>query len=129
MAKPSRYEKIMARDISPRQRAFLDYVSKKWYVETAPDKNGDVQGGNVTKIIYDKYGVPVCLQVDDHGGKSDYISVERVTFFEPWDCFVSDYSDYEDSDRVHDFLIGNGYVFDEEECLYRHPETGEEVCW
>ena len=126
----TKYEKLMAmEDLTPKERAFLDCVDKRWYVETRPLSDGYVQGGNVTKIIRDKYGVPVCLQVKDGGEKTDYISVERISFFEPYNNFISDYTDYEDYSDTCRGLEEDGYVYDKDECVYRHPKTGHEFCW
>lgn len=127
------YRIIMQREsanmFNPEYRAFLDCVDKNWYVETPPLKDGTVQGGTVTKVIRDKFRVPVCLEVDSGDGKKDRISVERISFFEPYNSFVSNYDDYEDQEAMEEFVRDLGYVFDEEECVWRHPETGDELIW
>lgn len=131
------FHRICARSDSLSHRALLDLVDIGWYVETRKDKNGEVQGGNVSKVIRDKYGIPVCLQVPiesehcEYSGRNkyDYISVDRVVFYEPTCEFPRDLSEYETYEETKAFVTGMGYVWDEEKECYVHPETGDWIVW
>ena len=107
----------------------LRYIDEDWYVETRPMFDGSVQGGTVQDILRDRYGVPVCLKVISGDGEIDFISVDRVKFYESYSGFSIDSVDEPVFDRTREFVLGMGYEFIEDECLYRHPETGHEICW
>lgn len=110
-------------------RAFLESVKERWYVETRPFSDGLVQGGTVTEVMRDKFGIPVCIRVKSGDGCGDLISVERISFFEADGYFDADYSEYQDFDKTREWVLNQGYVYDEDDCVYRHPDTGEEICW
>lgn len=110
-------------------RAFLESVKEKWYVETRPFSDGAVQSGTVAEVLRDKFNIPVCLRVALGDGGYDFISVDRISFFEADEYFDADYGDYQDFDKTREWVLSQGYVYDETECVYRHPETGEEICW
>lgn len=127
---------LFERTDDPQMRAFLDLVGPKWYIETAPDGDGECQGGTVDKVFRDKYGIAVCFRVkldEPYGRKKyDYISADRVSFFEPYDLWVSSFEDYDDTctfEWINNYLAEQGYVYIEDECVWRHPETGEEYCY
>ncbi len=132
----TKYERIkQMEDLSPNEK-FLRYaVDKKWYVETIPDSDGRPQGGTVTKVIRDRYKIPVCLEVQSGDGVKDRIPVDRVAFFEQYsNCGYGReiFEDYEcdyDHDELVESLLAAGYIYDEEEFEYRHPKTGDVVCW
>lgn len=128
------YEKLCERVSTPHMRAVYTYIKPGCYVECRPDKDGFVQGGTVKKIIKDKYGIPVCVQVDrtpegNERKRYDYISMERVWFFEPYDEWVSDYSDFVTKEEMDESMAKYGYYFDEKKCCYINPETGDELGW
>lgn len=82
--------KFYDRGYTREQVAMLDYLKPGCYVETKADSAGDIQGGTVSKVIRDMYKVPVCVQVTREKGagdrnKYDYIAINRITFFEPYD--------------------------------------------
>lgn len=126
------FHKPMIRCHTVGKRAFLDNVGCRWYVETLPDRDGEVQGRTVTEAVTDRYGMPVCLRVsrEEESGRTvkDGISVERVGFFEPYGRFVSDYTEYEDRDEMNQYLAGLGFAYNEADCLWRNLDTGEEIC-
>lgn len=70
-------------------RAMLDYIAPKCFVEASSTG----QHGNVLQIIRNKFGIPVCVKVDGYEC-CDYISVDRIDFFEPWDTYASSLNDY-----------------------------------
>ena len=107
--------------------SFLEHVKNGWYVETQPSTDGVIQSGTVIGIICDKFGIPACLKVQSGDNLADHIPVDRVSFFEAEDYFDAD--DYLDFDETREWVLNQGYVFDEENCTYRHPDTGEEICW
>lgn len=107
----------------------LRYIDEDWYVETRPMSDGSVQGGTVKDILRDRYGVPVCLKVASGDGEIDFISVDRVKLFEAYSGFGIDTTAEPDFDSTRDWVLSMGYEFIEDECLYRHPETGHEICW
>jgi len=90
---PFRFREIARREILLEKRAFLDLVKAGWYIETAPCVDGMCQGGTVAKVIRDKYGIPVCFKTDG-SDDTDWISADRVMFFEPKDEWVADCWDY-----------------------------------
>ena len=129
------FDKICARTSSLEGRAFLDRVKVGDWVTTDCYDDGSSQYGTVKKIIRDKYGVPVCLQViceDDASSgrrKYDYISVDRVLLFaSDWDFPINnaDYSTFEEEEAI---VLGFGYVWNGDKGCYVHPETGDEICW
>jgi hypothetical protein len=85
-------------------RAMLDYIAPKCYVEA--ESTG--QYGTVKKIIYNRNGLPVCVKVkcevpicDGNNNKTitinDYISIDRISFFEPYDTYCISVNEYSDS--------------------------------
>lgn len=85
------YDELMKMNVSARHRAFLDYVAPKCYVEAS----GTNQHGTVVKVIRNKNHVPIMLEVENPSGK-DRIACSDVDFFEPFNEYVSDVSEYED---------------------------------
>lgn len=76
-------------------RNLLDNIHKGCYVESESTR----QAGTVTQVIRNQYGLPVCLKVEyDHEGLTldDYISVDRISLWEPYSYYVSDES-YDES--------------------------------
>ena len=131
------FDKIAARTSSLRMRSFLCNVQNGWYIETAPEEDGSCQGGEIDKIIRDQYGIPVCLRVpcNSKNGKRkyDYISVDRIDFYEPSGWFADDansletYKTFEELDA--EFKAFGYTEYDEEEGCWRNPTTGEEACF
>ena len=111
---------------TPKYRAFLDLVTPGFYVESSDTG----KGGTVKKVLKDSKGVPYDLKVE-RAGKTFIMPVRDVDFFEPYDSWISDYDEYDFEywDSLHDNLISQGYVYDEENYQYVHPETGDVVCW
>ena len=69
---------------TPTYRNMLDNIHVGCWVESSSTS----QYGTVKKIIRNKFKVPVCVQVayedpDSEKEKTDYISLDRVTFYEP----------------------------------------------
>ena len=85
---------------TPSYRNMLDNIHKGCHVE-AESTN---QGGTVVSIIKNKDGIPVCLKVayKEENGKTyyDHISVDRISFYEPYSFSVPD---YEYSDNYEEF--------------------------
>ena len=81
-------------------RNMLDNIHKGCYVE-AESTN---QGGTVVSIIKNKDRIPVCVKVSYKEENSkmyyDHISVDRISFYEPYSFSVSD---YEYSDNYEEF--------------------------
>lgn len=96
------YPRLMKLKLAPEKRAFLDHVDKKWYVESFPDCDGHTQCGYVTGIVRDRFKVPVCLNIKCGDGKKDCISVESVAFYEPYSSFVTDFSEYDETNLIYD---------------------------
>jgi hypothetical protein len=74
-------------------RNLIDNVHKGCYVEAASSQ----QAGVVESIIRNRLGIPVCLKVRyGEDASVDYISVDRVSFWEPYSYCVPDetYCDY-----------------------------------
>ena len=74
-------------------RNLIDNVHKGCYVEAASSQ----QAGIVESIIRNRLGIPVCLKVRyGEDASVDYISVDRVSFWEPYSYCVPDetYCDY-----------------------------------
>lgn len=76
---------------SERYRMMLDLVTFNDYVESASTG----QGGNVTAVIRDMKGFPVCLEIRNSGG-TDYMSVDRVDLWEQWTAVPGGYGYYGD---------------------------------
>lgn len=128
------FEKLCDRVDGPYMRAVYSYIKPQCYVECAPDIHGDVQGGTVDKVIRDKYGIPVCVRVErtPEGAKRkqyDYIAMTRIKLFEPYDEWVSDYSDFITYKEMDDMMAAQGLYFDEEQCCYVDPKTGAQYPW
>lgn len=119
---------LTQREKQYERRAFLDLVGPKWYVETKPDEILGCQGGSVDKVIRDQYGIPVCLRVvyQDAAGKErhDYISTDRVDFFEPWDTWVTDVMEYQTEEECNEFMEAMGCVR-QGSWSWLDPETGD----
>ena len=81
-------------------RNMLYNIHKGCYVE-AESTN---QGGTVVSIIKSKDRIPVCVKVSykEENGKTyyDHISVDRISFYEPYSFSVPD---YEYSDNYEEF--------------------------
>lgn len=81
-------------------RNMLDNIHKGCYVEAESTK----QGGTVVSIIKNKSRIPVCVKVSykEENGKTyyDHISVDRISFYEPYSFSVPD---YEYSDNYEEF--------------------------
>ena len=80
-------------------RNMLDNIHKGCYIESESTN----QGGTVVSIIKNKYKIPVCVKVSYiENGKTyyDHISVDRISFYEPYSFSVSD---YEYSDNYEEF--------------------------
>jgi hypothetical protein len=113
-----------------KYRAMLDHINPRCYVESQSTS----QWGEVDKVIRNKQGVPVCVRVtgaDDRGNFVDYISVDRIDFFEPYDCYTSDINEYnvEAEQEYINSLLRSGYIWDDDKCCYYNAETGDEVIW
>lgn len=71
-----------------RFRNILVAIGPKCYIESEATH----QGGDVVKIIRDRYGIPACFKVkyekrDDNGdvvSGYDYIPATEISFYEPW---------------------------------------------
>lgn len=84
---------------TPSYRNMLNNIHIGCYVEASTT----TQYGYVKKIIRNKFGVPVCVHVLYEGGeenkkKYDYISVDRIDFYEPCNLVVANEEYYDDSD-------------------------------
>lgn len=77
-------------------RNMLDNIHKGCYVEA--ESTG--QAGTVVSIIKNKDRIPVCVKVSykEENGKTyyDHISVDRISFYEPYSFSVPDY-EYSDN--------------------------------
>lgn len=107
-------------------RNMLDNIHLKCYVEAATTH----QGGTVDKIIRSRDGLPVCLRVRcGVGGRDrDYISVDRVSMWEPYHYYIPN-DEYETSDaEMIEYLQSRGYRWDEERSAYVN-DAGDEVVW
>lgn len=83
-------------------RAMLDYIAPKCYVES--ESTG--QYGTVIKIIRNRNGLPVCVKVkckvpicenNKTTTITDYISIDRISFFEPYNTYCISVNEYSDS--------------------------------
>lgn len=105
--KKDKYEIIMGMDSinetnskflpTPSYRNMLDNIHLKCYVES--ESTG--QYGTVVKIIKNRFKVPVCVQVSyqtdaDDKLHYDYISVDRISLYEPYSNYVPDDEYYDD---------------------------------
>ena len=118
---------LEARSHSRKMREFLDNVDVKWYVETEADKDGKVQNGNVTGVLRDRFGIAVCLELEGGTEDVDYISADRVSFWEPWDYYFANPDDYEDLEDVERKLRDLGYSPSEQDPdIWVNKETGDE---
>lgn len=94
------WEKLVSRgsvymsDITYRQ--MLDQIGPRDEVEASSTH----QSGMVKKVIRDKDGYPVCLEVI-RGPEIDYISIDRISLWEQYDFVPQSYGYYEDDpDRI-----------------------------
>jgi hypothetical protein len=81
-------------------RAMLDYIEPKCFIEASATG----QWGTVVKVIRNKDKIPVCIKVrysNRHGKNNmiDYISVDRIDFFEPYRNCVSNLLEFYNCDR------------------------------
>jgi hypothetical protein len=88
----------------PEYRSILDYIEPKCYIEASSSG----QWGTVEKVIRNKNGIPVCVKArysDNHGKNNlvDYISVDRIDFFEPYSRYVSDLGQYNNYNYNYDY--------------------------
>lgn len=106
-------------------RNLLDNIHNGCYVEAQSTH----QYGKVEGIIRNLLGVPVCLKVRPGSDEPiDYISVDRISFWEPCNYAVSD-SEYETTyEEDIAFLEDAGYHWDESKGVYRN-DKGDEVIW
>ncbi len=82
-------------------RAMLDYIAPKCYVEA----ESTAQYGTIVKVIRNRNGLPVCVKVkcevyiNDNKTITvdDYISIDRISFFEPYDTYCISVNEYSDS--------------------------------
>lgn len=79
------YEKLETLD-SPYMsnnefQSMLLSIRPNCYVEA----NSSEQRGTVSKVIFSKDHISVCVQVKMKDGVRDYISVDRISLFEPYD--------------------------------------------
>lgn len=65
-------------------RNLLDNVQIGCYVEAESTR----QAGMVVSVIRNRRGVPVCLKVCTAKGERDFISVDRVSMWEPFDTYI-----------------------------------------
>lgn len=83
-------------------RAMLDYIAPKCYVEA--ESTG--QYGTILKVIRNIKGLPVCVKVkckvltgenNKTTTTTDYISIDRISFFEPYNTYCISVNEYSDS--------------------------------
>lgn len=108
--------KLFDRVQDPHMRAVHSAIKPQCYVECLPDSNGDIQGGTVTKVIRDRYGIPVCVQVDFSADgseikKYDYISMDRIWLFEPYDERLPDESEFISDKEMEETMKSWGVLF------------------
>lgn len=114
------YEDIMKLDSNElptsSYRNLIDNVHKGCYVEAISSQ----QAGIVDSIIRNRLGIPVCLKVRyDEDGSVDYISVDRVSFWEPYAYCVPDETYFDN----HDEYFGD----EEDEGEVEGEDSGGEV--
>lgn len=121
------FPKLCARTDSLWKRQMLDNLDVNCYVETAKDADGYAQSGTIKKVLRDQFGIPACVQITRNNaeGKYEYISVDRITFWEPYDHINGETWDYATVEEEEDFLRSEGYIFVEEEGAWQDPITGE----
>ena len=120
-----RFDEILRRGQQLQDRALLDMVDINWYVETGPCADGKCQGGNVIQVVRDKYGLPVGLKVADSPTTYDWVSPERVVFFEP-DIDTGGYEDYMSYEELAEEMRAWGYQLRDDGMWY-NPDTDEVV--
>ena len=103
------------------------------------EANDTFQHGDVTKILRDRWGIPVAVEVEFeeisrdedtiYRGK-DRIAMPNITFWESKEGWASAES-YVDEEYEFEWdeeaLIEKGYVWDEEEFAYVNHETGDVI--
>lgn len=121
------FPKLCARTDSLWKRQMLDNLDVNCYVETAKDADGYAQSGTIKKVLRDQFGIPACVQITRNNaeGRYEYISTDRIVFWEPYDHINGDVSDYISIDEEIEFLENQGYIYDEEEDMWLDPKTGE----
>lgn len=89
------FEKLIKRDglslDSRTYRQMLDMIEQRDYVESSATG----QSGDVLNIIRDRDGFPVCLEICGPNGV-DYLSVDRVDFWEQYTWIPNTYGYYGD---------------------------------
>ena len=89
------HELLVSRDglymPSDRYRRMLDLIAPRDYVEASSTK----QCGDVSAIIRDANGMPVCVEVGDWKKGPDYISIDRIDFWEQYTYVGEGYGHYE----------------------------------
>ena len=90
------------KQLSSKYRAMLTYIKPGCYVEV----DSPQQNGTVIRVIKNKYGIPVCVEVESGDGGWDYISLGDVSFFEPYDEYTLTLSEFEDDG------LGGGNFYD-----------------
>lgn len=89
------HEQLVAREglvmPSDRYRKMLDLIAPRDYVEAESTK----QCGTVNAVIRDATGWPVCVEVGDKNRGFDYISIDRIDFWEQYQYVGEGYGFYE----------------------------------
>lgn len=106
-------------------RAMLAYIAPKCYVEVFSPH----QSGEVTKVMCNKYGIPVCAEINAGSGGKDYVALSHVNLFEPYNEYPLCVSEYEDETYTDESLSKAGYVWDDGTGVYYNPETGDSIYW
>ena len=108
-------------------RAMLDYIKPGCYVES--ENTG--QHGTVSKVIRSCNGVPVCVRVNVDDRRVDFISVDRITLFEPYDAWCDCLSSYSDDaiNGYENWFKKNGYEWSNEKGCYINKDTGDEMVY
>ena len=121
------FHKLCARTDSRWKRQMLDNLDVNCYVETGEDADGYVQSGTIKKVLRDQFGIPACVQITRNNaeGRYEYISTDRIVFWEPYDHINGETWDYVTSEEEEEFLRNAGYIPLEEECAWMDPKTGE----
>ncbi|MPM13741.1 hypothetical protein SDC9_60100 [bioreactor metagenome] len=86
---------------SSKFRAMLTYIKPGCYIEAENPQ----QNGTVAQVITNKYGIPVCAKVESGDGGWDYISMDSVSFFEPYDEYAITLSEFEGDEAGGGFLL------------------------
>lgn len=122
------FDRIADRHESLLIRSIACWVKPKCYIETMPDRDGIVQSGEVKKVIRDKYHIPVCLKIKSGDGRTDYVPIDRITFFEPYDHDYDYHLDnYRTDDEIEDEFEAYGYEYNVEKERWENPKTGEVI--